>query len=162
MLLKREMVEVAVAMDGTKFYGPNAADECKQYEDPLIEAMYDEINQHVIIVKDNHSMIQHRIVYHVYIRDTAGIELLNKWFTMRRLKVHNYNHIDNSWVGKWFTIEDPDGTNCDYVVPYTDLNNQISDLVTLRTDLSKLMSTISTMDHTAAQLYIENFTDRKK
>ena len=162
MLLKREMVEVAVAMDGTKFYGPNAADECKQYEDPLIEAAYDEINQHVIIVKDNCSTIQRRIIYHVYIRDTAGIELLNKWFTMRNLKLYNHDSIDKSWVGKWFTIEDPDGTNSDYVVPYTDLKNQTEELLTLRNDLCQLMSTINTMDHIAAQPYIDNFINRKK
>lgn len=162
MISKRKMIDVSIAIDGTEFYGADAYKKCKAYEEPLIKAIYDEISEHVIIVPDHHYKAEDHIVYHMYIRDDMGIDSIANWFRMKNLRVQGLDRIDQSWIGKWFTVADPDGTNFEYVIPHDTLDNTISKLLDVQSDLHNLLTTIHDIDHESAQQHINEFANRKK
>lgn len=103
--MKEITVNVAVAFDGTEFYGENRKNECKEYEKNIIKDIENYMCGHVII---HHKELllgyDHHDTY-IYFIDETGKELFIKWCNANNVNFvcENINSVE---LNKWFHIYD--------------------------------------------------------
>lgn len=93
--MKIEVGYNAVAFDGTEFRSDDkneAEHQCKEYENRLLSVMCSDLRGHVLIVFDNHDLMRiengtplHKMIgdyneFYVRVLDTAGVDLVSKYF----------------------------------------------------------------------------------
>lgn len=162
MIVRKESVIVATASDGKTFYGPNAKEECQVYEQSLISTMCAEIYDNALIVKDVMDYDIRIEYYYIKLKNLEALEQCKTWFKMHGLVLTNCECIDESWVGEWFIVTDPECTNHHYIPYQMTLNTQIKMLTELNHSLTQLDDEVKDKHPADIQSILDNFCNRKK
>ena len=93
---------IAVAYDGTKFYGENRVKECEKYEDDHLKNIESEMVGNIIVENINILLGNDGVGYVKFLNDT-GKELLKKWCINRGVEI-NKNSIDRVGLHEWYEI----------------------------------------------------------
>ena len=103
--MKEITVNVAVAFDGTEFFGDTRKEDCKAYERGIIENLEKEMCNHVIIY---HKDLMFGYDYHdthICFITEHGKDLFNKWCLANSIRM-SITHLKSLELNKWYHIYD--------------------------------------------------------
>ena len=106
--MKEIKVNIAVSFDGKEFYGNNRKEECKAYEQEIINNIEKEMCNHVIIYHKDVMLGYDYHDAHICFITEYGKELFNNWCLANSIRM-DLTHLSSLELNKWYHIYDNDG-----------------------------------------------------
>ena len=122
--MKEIKVNVAVAFDGTEFYGNDRKEECKNYEKGIIEKLEKEMCNNVIIYHKDLLLGYDYHDAHICFITNHGKDLFNKWCLVNNVRM-NLTHLDSLELNKWYHIYDQFHDKYCFIIGSTSLDDLI-------------------------------------
>ena len=122
--MKEIKVNVAVAFDGTEFYGNDRKEECKNYEKSVIEKLEKEMCNNVIIYHKDLFLGYDYHDTHICFITEYGKDLFNKWCLANNVET-NITYLNSLELNKWYHIYEQIRDRHYYIIGSTSLDDLI-------------------------------------